>query len=91
MGYLSKQKVQYEDVYFIEPDMILIQAPKSEFKYQCKKNRGSKYNWDSVKKCIMPACKDDLVPSKKENNFYTIQYTKPFEGRDNIIAEDHSC
>jgi hypothetical protein len=28
MGYISKQKVQYEDVYYIEPDMILIQAPK---------------------------------------------------------------
>lgn len=89
MGYISKQKVQYEDVYFIEPDMILIQAPKLEFKYQCKKC-GSKYNWESVNKCIMPACKDVLVTSQKVNNFYTIQYTKPFEGRDNIIAEDHS-
>lgn len=89
MGYLSKQKVQYEDVYYIEPDMILIQAPKAEFKYQCKKC-GSKYNWDAVQYCVMPACKDLLVPATTEENFYTIQYTKPFDGRDNIVAEDHS-
>ena len=89
MGYLSKQKVQYEDVYYIEPDMILIQAPKAEFKYQCKKC-GSKYNWDNVQYCVMPACKDLLVPATTEENFYTIQYTKPFDGRDNIVAEDHS-
>jgi len=89
MGYLTKQKVQYEDVYFIEPDMILIQAPKTEFKYQCKKC-GSKYNWETVQSCIMPACKDILVAATTEENFYTIQYTKPFDGRDNIVAEDHS-
>ena len=89
MGYLCKQKVQYEDVYYIEPDMILIQAPKTEFKYQCKKC-GSKYNWESVQYCVMPACKDVLVTATTEENFYTIQYTKPFDGRDNIIAEDHS-
>lgn len=89
MGYLSKQKVQYEDVYYIEPDMILIQAPKTEFKYQCKKC-GSKYNWDAVQYCVMPACKDVLVTATTEENFYTIQYTKPFDGRDNIVAEDHS-
>ena len=89
MGYLSKQKVQYEDVYYIEPDMILIQAPKTEFKYQCKKC-GSKYNWVSVQYCVMPACKDVLITATTEENFYTIQYTKPFDGRDNIIAEDHS-
>ncbi|MEI6137957.1 MAG: DEAD/DEAH box helicase [Mariniphaga sp.] len=89
MGYLSKQKVQFEDVYFIEPDMILIQAPKSEFKYQCKKC-GSKYNWESVQSCVMPACKEPLVAATSEENFYTIQYTKPFDGRDNIVAEDHS-
>ncbi|MCX8482750.1 MAG: helicase C-terminal domain-containing protein, partial [Crocinitomicaceae bacterium] len=89
MGYLSKQKVQYEDVYYIEPDMILIQAPKAEFKYQCKKC-GSKYNWDAVQYCVMPACKDVLVTATTEENFYTIQYTKPFDGRDNIVAEDHS-
>jgi superfamily II DNA/RNA helicase len=89
MGYLSKQKDQYEDVYYIEPDMILIQTPKSEFKYQCKKC-GSKYNWDTVQYCIMPACKDVLVTATTEDNFYTIQYTKPFNGRDNIVAEDHS-
>jgi ATP-dependent helicase YprA (DUF1998 family) len=89
MGYLSKQRVQYEDVYYIEPDMILIQAPKKEFKQQCKKC-GSKYNWEDVQYCIMPACKDVLEPSKPIENFYTIQYTKPFDGRDNIIAEDHS-
>ncbi|MBK9045639.1 MAG: hypothetical protein IPL74_02675 [Bacteroidetes bacterium] len=82
MGYLSKQKVQYEDVYFIEPDMILIQAPKSEFKYQCKKC-GSKYNWDSVKKCIMPACKDDLVPSKRRIIF--IQFNTPSHLKGEII------
>ena len=89
MGYLSKQKVQYEDVYYIEPDMILIQSPKTEFKYQCKKC-GSKYNWDTVQYCVMPACKDLLAKATSEENFYTIQYTKPFKGRDNIIAEDHS-
>ena len=89
MGYLSKQKVQHEDVYYIEPDMILIQAPRAEFKYQCKKC-GSKYNWDAVQYCVMPACKDLLVPASSEENFYTIQYTKPFDGRDNIVAEDHS-
>ena len=89
MGYLSKQKVQYEDVYYIEPDMILIQAPKSEFKYQCKKC-GSKYNWNAAQYCVMPACKDLLEKATTEENFYTIQYTKPFDGRDNIIAEDHS-
>lgn len=89
MGYLSKQKVQHEDVYYIEPDMILIQAPKAESKYQCKKC-GSKYNWESVQYCVMPACKDVLVKASTEENFYTIQYTKPFDGRDNIIAEDHS-
>ena len=89
MGYLSMQKVHHEDVYYIEPDMILIQAPKTEFKSQCKKC-GSKYNWESVQYCIMPACKDVLVPATTEENFYTIQYTKPFDGRDNIIAEDHS-
>jgi superfamily II DNA/RNA helicase len=89
MGYLTKQKVQYEDVYYIEPDMILIQTPKTDFKYQCKKC-GSKYNWESVQSCIMPACKDLLVPATKEENFYTIQYTRPFDGRDNIVAEDHS-
>lgn len=89
MGYLSKQKVQYEDVYYIEPDMILIQAPKTEFKYECKKC-GSKYNWEHVQYCLMPACKDTLIAATSEENFYTIQYTKPFDGRDNIIAEDHS-
>jgi len=89
MGYLSKQRVQHEDVYYIEPDMILIQAPKKEFKHQCKKC-GSKYNWEQVHYCIMPACKDVLESSKPIVNFYTIQYTKPFDGRDNIIAEDHS-
>src|SRR5690606_34733852 len=40
--------------------------------------------------CIKPACKDILEPSKPIVNFYTIQYTKSFDGRDNIIAEDHS-
>lgn len=89
MGYLSKQRVQHEDVYYIEPDMILIQAPKKEFKHQCKKC-GSKYNWEQVHYCIMPACKDVLESSKPIVNFYTIQYTKSFDGRDNIIAEDHS-
>jgi superfamily II DNA/RNA helicase len=69
--------------------MILIQAPKTEFKYQCKKC-GSKYNWDTVQYCVMPACKDVLVTATTEENFYTIQYTKPFDGRDNIVAEDHS-
>jgi superfamily II DNA/RNA helicase len=38
----------------------------------------------------MPACKDVLETATTEENFYTIQYTKPFDGRDNIIAEDHS-
>lgn len=89
MGYISKQKEQYEDIYFIEPDMILIQAPKTEFRYQCKKC-GSKYNWKSVQYCVMPVCKDVLVAATTEENFYSIQYTKPFDGRDNIIAEDHS-
>jgi superfamily II DNA/RNA helicase len=89
MGYLSKQKVQYEDVYYIEPGMILIQSPKNEFKYQCKKC-GSKYNWNSIQYCVKPACKDVLVTPTTEENFYTIQYTKPFDGRDNIVAEDHS-
>ncbi len=89
MGYLSKQRVQYEDVYYIEPDMILIQAPKEEFKHQCKKC-GSKYNWEYVNYCIKPACKDILEPAKPIENFYTIQYSKPFVGSDNIIAEDHS-
>jgi superfamily II DNA/RNA helicase len=89
MGYLAKQKVQYEDVYFIEPDMILIQAPKQEYKYQCKKC-GSKYNWAVVNSCLKPTCKDTLVKATKEENFYTIQYTQPFDGKDNIIAEDHS-
>jgi hypothetical protein len=37
VGYLIKEKVQREEVYYIEPEMILIQAPKTEFKYQCKK------------------------------------------------------
>jgi len=89
MGYLSKQRIQHEDVYYIEPDMILIQAPKKEFRQQCKKC-GAKYNWEDVQHCIKAACKDILEPSKTINNFYTIQYTKPFDGRDNIIAEDHS-
>lgn len=89
MGYLSKQRVQYEDVYFIEPDMILIQAPKAAFRYQCKKC-GSKYNWDSIQHCLKSSCKDLLEPSVPIENFYTIQYTKPFDGNDNIVAEDHS-
>ena len=56
---------------------------------QCKKC-GSKYNWNSIQYCVMPACKDVLVTATTEENFYTIQYTKPFDGRDNIVAEDHS-
>jgi ribosomal protein S27E len=89
MGYLAKQKVQGEEVYFIEPEMILIQAPKHEPKYECRKC-GSKYNWETVRSCLKPACKDPLIPSIKEENFYTIQYTRPFDGKENIIAEDHS-
>ena len=42
----------------------------------CKKC-GSKYNWETVQSCIMPACKELLVAAKTEENFYTIQYTKP--------------
>jgi hypothetical protein len=38
----------------------------------------------------MPACKDVLVTATTEENFYTIQYTSLFDGRDNIVAEDHS-
>ena len=89
MGYLAKQKVQYEDVYFIEPDMILIQAPKNEFKYMCKKC-GANYNWETIHSCLRSACKDPLVPAVKVENFYTIQYTMTFDGKDNIVSEDHS-
>jgi superfamily II DNA/RNA helicase len=89
IGYLAKQKINYEDVYFIEPDMILIQSPKSDYKYMCSKC-GSKYNWSSVNSCIKPACKSPLVADIKQDNFYTIQYTRPFNGKENIIAEDHS-
>jgi superfamily II DNA/RNA helicase len=89
MGYLAKQKINYEDVYFIEPDMILIQSPKSGYRYMCAKC-GSKYNWTSINRCIKPACKAELVADVKQENFYTIQYTKPFNGKENIIAEDHS-
>ncbi|NJK97525.1 MAG: hypothetical protein HC905_23815, partial [Bacteroidales bacterium] len=89
MGYLTKQTIQHEDVYYIDPAMILIQAPQNEFRYQCMKC-GSKYNWDSVRYCIMSGCKDELVAATTTQNFYTLQYTKPFSGRDIIIAEDHS-
>jgi superfamily II DNA/RNA helicase len=89
MGYLAKQKVNREDVYFIEPDMILIQAPKQKHKYSCRKC-GKRYNWEKVHSCLKVGCKDPLVPLIDEVNFYTIQYTRPFDGRENIVAEDHS-
>ncbi|NJO91530.1 MAG: DUF1998 domain-containing protein [Chloroflexia bacterium] len=38
----------------------------------------------------MSGCKDELVSATTTQNFYTLQYTKPFSGRDIIIAEDHS-
>jgi len=89
MGSLAKQKVNREDVYFIEPDMILIQAPKFMHKYSCRKC-GKKYNWEIVNSCLKATCKDTLIPAINEENFYTIQYTRPFVGSENIVAEDHS-
>lgn len=88
-GYLIKQKVLYEDVFYLEPDLILIQSPKTDFKYACKKC-GARYNWEVVQYCLKPACKDTLVPSVIEENFYTVQYKRPFIGKDTIVAEDHS-
>ncbi len=89
MGYLAKQKVNREDVYFIEPDMILVETPKIKYKYSCRKC-GARYNWEYMTSCLKANCKEPLIPAVEEENFYTIQYTRPFDGRDNIVSEDHS-
>jgi len=89
MGYLAKQKVNREDVYFLEPDMILVQTPKVKHKFSCLKC-GARYNWNTVRKCLKTNCKDTLIPLVDEENFFTTQYKRPFDGRENIVAEDHS-
>lgn len=89
IGYLVKGKVEREDVYYIEPDMILVRAPKNNHSGMCRKC-GSLYTWDTVNNCIKSGCKDELIAVQKPENFYTVQYTLPFDGRDNIVAEDHS-
>jgi len=89
VGYLKKAKVQYEDVYYLEPDQLLVRSPKAGFKKQCKKC-GSRYNWEQALNCLKPSCKEVLVAATPQENFYSIQYSKPFLGNDYIVSEDHS-
>lgn len=89
IGYLSQYRAQHEDVYFIEPSMVLVKAPKEGFKYQCRKC-GSKYNWSIVQSCLNASCRETLDAFVPTENFYSIEYTKAFDGTDNIIAADHS-
>jgi ribosomal protein S27E len=89
MGYLAKQKVNQEDAYFLEPEMILIRRPKEGFKQACRKC-GRRYNWRQAHNCLRSACKDMLEPATVQTDFFTIQYTRPFNGKENIVSEDHS-
>lgn len=90
VGYLAKQKIEREDVYYIDHNNILVQVPQNGFKQECKKC-GTKYNWNSVNNCLKPACKDILIKAEPTNNFYSKQYSIPFDGNDTIVSEDHSA
>jgi superfamily II DNA or RNA helicase len=90
VGYIAKQKVEREDVYYLDHNIILVQVPANGFKYECKKC-GSKYNWNTIQSCLKPACKDLLIAAQPTDNFYSKQYSQPFDGNDTIVSEDHSA
>lgn len=89
IGYITLQRFKGHDIYYLDPVMILVKAPKQEFKKECKKC-GSKYNWNEVNYCLKSTCKGTLEEAKQEENYYYYQYTLPFDGSENIVSEDHS-
>lgn len=88
-GHLTSQRFKGHDIYYIDPLMILVKAPKAEFKRECKKC-GSKYNWNEVNYCLKTTCKGELGLPVHVDNYYNYQYTLPFDGSENIVSEDHS-
>jgi len=89
IGYLTCQKFKGSDIYYLQPEIILIRAPKSGFLQECRKC-GSKYHWRKVEYCLRPGCREKLDPPHTGENFYYYQYSLPFNGNDNIVSEDHS-
>ncbi len=89
IGYVTLQRFKGHDIYYLDPVMILVKAPKQEFKQECKKC-GTKYNWNEVNYCLKSTCKGTLGKAEQESNYYHYQYTLPFDGSENIVSEDHS-
>jgi superfamily II DNA/RNA helicase len=89
LGYITSQKFKGNDIYFLQPEVLLVRAPVKEFKEECRKC-GSKYNWNQVKYCLKATCKEELESPIHTDNFYFDQYTLPFKEAENIVSEDHS-
>ncbi len=89
IGYITSQKYKGNDIYYLQPEVLLIRAPDKEFRKECKKC-GTKYNWSQVNYCLKATCKEELELPSHTENFYYDQYTLPFNGAENIVSEDHS-
>lgn len=88
VGYIVEHSCNYQKVYFLQYDQILIRPTKQAKKecVQCK----TKYNWKVGIHCLKSRCKGHLVPSMQEDNYYTRQFTTDLDHTQTIVSKDHS-
>jgi superfamily II DNA/RNA helicase len=88
--YLQKDTFNHKDLYYLDPQAIMVKAIEDKFKYECPQCH-SQYNWREAKSCLKNKCSQELKEAEIKEDFYYLQYTQDVSGSEIIVSEDHSA
>ena len=87
-GYIIKRKENYQDVYLIDPEAIMIKPSDREHLKQCPKC-DSKYSYKHINHCINLKCKNPIEEFVIRTDYYYDKYISN-EPIHLLKAEEHS-